>query len=224
MPAFPPLAHARRAVLHRFRAAGGGVRRAQSRRLVPLVGWLYFELLANQQAEDNQHDVVLVNIDQATLDALGQKGVRANASYAALLEQLRQADSVVLGLNLTANRHLQQLLDAIKRHGRVVVAAPAYVGGDAPARIAAAAAGVGQRELLIGDGNVATGILPMLHAARHCCRTSCWKRCGWPTMSCRRAKSGAWLHYGSAARRRKTAGCWCCRPSTACNSTRCWRC
>lgn len=121
---------------------------------------LYFELLASQQAEDNQHDVVLVNIDQATLDALGQKGVRANASYAALLEQLRQADSVVLGLNLTANRHLQQLLDAIKRHGRVVVAAPAYVGGDAPARIAAAAAGVGQRELLIGDGNVATGILP----------------------------------------------------------------
>lgn len=127
---------------------------------------LYFELLSTLQTEDDEHDVVLVNVDQATVQALGREEVNGNVLYASLLERLSQADSVALNMNLMSRRDEGMLANAIRRHGRVVLALPAEFqqgegrDGPGPSAVYAAAAGQGHRELLIGDRSVVTGIVP----------------------------------------------------------------
>lgn len=126
----------------------------------------YFELLSALQTEDDEHDVVLVNVDQATVQALGHEEVNGNVLYAVLLQRLEQADSVALNMNLLSRRDEGMLANAIRRHGRVVLAlppdAPAAPGRDGPepSAVYAAAAGLGHRDLLIGDRSVVTGIVP----------------------------------------------------------------
>lgn len=127
---------------------------------------LYFELLSELQTDEDEHDVVLVNVDQATVRALGHEEVNGNVLYAVLLERLNQADSVALNMNLMSRQDEGMLAEAIRRHGRVVLALPpdaeATSGRDGPGSsvIYAAAAGLGHRDLLIGDRSVVTGLVP----------------------------------------------------------------
>ncbi|MFC5430805.1 ATP-binding protein [Paraburkholderia denitrificans] len=131
---------------------------------------LHWGLVAPRARPVSRSRVATVVIDARTVAALGPVAAYSRATDVRLLERLHGAAAVCLDFAMVTPQPEDALLaPAIARHGRVVLSAQssAQIGHaevvlpPSPA-LAAAAAAIGQRNLLVGAGHTVQGIVPYL--------------------------------------------------------------
>ncbi|MFC5476282.1 ATP-binding protein [Paraherbaspirillum soli] len=131
---------------------------------------IHHDVVLDLLPQPNSQRVTVINLDQKTIDELGQRDSFARATHAKLLAHLQRARSVVFNMNFVSpSPPGQSLADAIAKNGRVVVPMSSS-GGSAAAddkqllaptpAVTQAVAALGHRNFMVGNFKVVRGIFP----------------------------------------------------------------
>ncbi|AJY40172.1 histidine kinase [Burkholderia thailandensis] len=129
-----------------------------------------FDLMARMVAHKPTGDIVVVNIDEPTLTALGARNLPAYSK--ALLDRMGRARSIVLDLPLAPGLDYGSLERGMQDHPQVILVRPSNatdVSGNPvlplPRALADHAAAISQRDVTIGHYGVVTGFVPYIRTA-----------------------------------------------------------